>query len=219
MNKSSVSLALLIFGASLLGSCTDSRKQKPPVDAGSDAGKTLDAGKDAGKTGAAGTTAPPVMTAKPVPCGSKMCSAPASPLGMLGGAIPGLPAGGAGGLGIPMAMACCLDEATGSCGLTATAGGMCEPPATRDMRCMGVDLGALAALAGNMGFGCCINNQCGVDGSAFGRGCVPAAEAKTMLAAQPLVGGLIMVPAPRACDGDTGNDAGSMTMTGQDAGQ
>ena len=38
------------------------------------------------------------------------------------------------------------------------------------------------------------------------------------VAAIPLIGGLITVPAARACDGDTGNDAGS-TMSGGDAGQ
>lgn len=143
----------------------------------------------------------------PVPCGATMCQQPTSPLsalaGMFGGAAGA--AGGlgglTGGLGVPMAMACCLDATAGTCGLTAEAGGVCEPPAVPDPRCEGVMLpGPLAAFGAGLGAGCCTAaNMCGVDGSVFGRGCVENSEASQMLSASP-VGGFLMLPAPRGCD-------------------
>lgn len=82
---------------------------------------------------------------------------------------------------------------------------MCEAPATPDSRCASVNLGALGAAAGGLtagfGRGCCTpSNQCGLDGSIFGRGCVDNAEASSMLAAIPFIGTLIMVPASKTCD-------------------
>jgi hypothetical protein len=84
-------------------------------------------------------------------------------------------------------------------------GATCEPPAVADPRCPGIDLGALSGLtamfgAGGAMTGCCVNNACGLDGMLLGRGCVENSEAKTALGAIPGIGGLIMVPAPIACD-------------------
>lgn len=206
-----------VIGMSLVA-CTHS-SHKPKSDAGAgdagmhkaDAGKP-DAGKhDSGSTTTMMTTPPP----PPVPCGSTMCQQPASPLGMLGGLIPG----GAGGLGglIPMPVACCLDEASATCGMSTMTGGKCEAMAKPDMRCPSVDLGALAAFAGMGGFGCCTSDgQCGVDGSAFGRGCVPNMEANAMLASMGL-GGFIMIPAPKPCAGGD-EDGGMMSTEPTDAG-
>jgi hypothetical protein len=189
---------------------------------GSDGGAGMNSAGTGGSSGTAGTagTAPVAM---PVPCGDIMCNPPANPAaGLLMGAG-GLLGGGGGA--IPMGMACCIDEAAEECGYTAMAGGMCEPPATEDMRCDGIDTSGLQALADMFGFGalvgqafmggfgCCTDdNQCGVDGALFGRGCVANVEAMAMLGAIPLVGGAIEVPVARSCDdpGDSGahDDAG-----------
>lgn len=139
-----------------------------------------------GSGGAAGSTAPTVA------CGTKRCAAPQNALAGLG--IPGA----------PTPVACCADQATGQCGSKLSAADACEPPATSDVRCPGVNLGALGALAGgaagDMMSGCCTESQqCGLDGALFGRGCVENGEAAGMLSAIPFVGGLIMVPAPKAC--------------------
>jgi len=144
-----------------------------------------------------------------------MCTPTPSPitglLGMFGGgaAVPGL----------PMAVACCLDESASKCGTAAAEGAMCEAPAVPDSRCSGFSLGALGAAAGGaasglgaLAQGCCTpNNMCGLDGSIFGRGCVENNEARSMLSAIPLVGTLLMVPPARACDAPppAGDDAGA----------
>jgi hypothetical protein len=73
-----------------------------------------------------------------------------------------------------------------------------------------VDLGGLAALAGggmpvamDAMNGCCTPaNQCGLDGALFGQGCVENAAVDSMLSGIPFIGGLITVPAPRACDAE-----------------
>jgi hypothetical protein len=131
-----------------------------------------------------------------VKCGSKQCAPPANLLAAL--PFP---------TGIPLPVACCADAATSQCGSQPSADAMCEPPAVPDPRCPGVDLGRLAALAGggtasmDAMNGCCApDDKCGLDGTLFGRGCVENAETATLLSSIPLVGDLITVPAPRACD-------------------
>lgn len=91
-------------------------------------------------------------------------------------------------------------------------GATCERPAVADARCPGVDLGQFGMMSGGDGMpmpGCCIDNKCGLDGALFGRGCVENGEAKATLSAIPFVGGLVMVPAPRACDAPVAMDAGT----------
>jgi hypothetical protein len=81
-------------------------------------------------------------------------------------------------------------------------GGTCEPPAVADSRCPGLNLGAAAGALGGAGMmsGCCLDNQCGQDGSLFGRGCVENSQVKSMISAVPLIGTLAMVPPALACD-------------------
>jgi hypothetical protein len=223
MDKRALWMAVLAVGLVSLG-CSSSKKKN--MDAGPDGGGLTDAStkkKDSGTTTDSGTMM--TMTAMPVPCGATMCQQPSGGLaGMLGGlgGMAGGAAGGLGGLGaaIPMAAACCLDMAAGKCGISAGMGGACMKPAVMDMRCPGPDLGALGALAGGgmAMVGCCTDDgKCGVDGAAFGNGCVEDSAAAAMLGAIPLIGGLIMIPKPRACDASSDNDAGMM-MTPPDAG-
>jgi hypothetical protein len=60
--------------------------------------------------------------------------------------------------------------------------------------------------------GCCTpDNQCGLDGAIFGRGCVENSAAQAQLGAIPFLGTLIMIPPARACDAPpepTDEDAG-----------
>ena len=122
-------------------------------------------------------------------------------------------------LGFAAPVACCADEATATCGLSMMAGGECSPPAVEDNRCPDTDLSGLmglGAIAGGAimgGYGCCIDNQCGVDAAAFGGGCTENSAARAQVEALPLVGALIApgIPDPRGCD--EGGDAG-----GEDAG-
>lgn len=143
-----------------------------------------------GSGGTSGTAADGFIT-----CGSTQCGPPANILAALPIQT-----------GIPAPVACCADEATGQCGSLPTADAMCEPPPIPEPRCPGVDLGALAAIAGggapmNTMTGCCLpDNKCGLDGTAFGRGCVENEAAAALLRSIPLLGGLVMVPASRACD-------------------
>jgi hypothetical protein len=66
---------------------------------------------------------------------------------------------------------------------------------------LGAFAGGAAGSAGTMMNGCCTAaNQCGLDGALFGEGCVENAAAASMLAGIPLIGGLVTVPAARACD-------------------
>jgi hypothetical protein len=121
--------------------------------------------------------------------------------------------GGAAIPGLPMPVACCLDESNGTCGTAASEGAACEAPAAPDSRCPGFSLGALGAAAGgllgNTMQGCCTpNNQCGLDGSIFGRGCVENGEASSMISALPFIGTLIMFPPTLACDRPIEDDAG-----------
>lgn len=106
---------------------------------------------------------------------------------------------------LPMPVACCFDGASSQCGVSMS-GATCEAPATADTRCPGIDLQALGGLAGglpigNVMTGCCTAaGMCGLDGALFGRGCVENGEAKSMLGMVPLIGTLLPIPAPIACD-------------------
>ena len=116
-----------------------------------------------------------------------------------------------GGLGavisLPSGVPCCQDASLGICGAAASEGAACELFAAPDTRCPSIDLGALGAAAGGAAagplnaFGCCTaNGACGLDGSLFGRGCVENSEARALLGMIPLVGSLIPLPPPLACD-------------------
>jgi hypothetical protein len=160
-----------------------------------------DPSPSAGKSGAgsAGRSGSPARAGTggtapaPLECGSASCVAPTSVLS----ALP---------LGIPAPVACCVDEGAGECGSAESEGATCEPAATEDERCPGVDLSALGALAGAAAggmqmTGCCTpDNACGLDGALFGRGCVENSAAQAQLGAIPLIGSVIAIPAARACD-------------------
>lgn len=151
-----------------------------------DAGPRGAAGGSAGSGGASGGPAAPVA------CGERECAPPSNPFA-------GLP------IPLPTPVACCVDEASGMCGIAMSEGAMCEPPAKPDSRCQGLDLSALANLAGGaavpaMMSGCCIDNMCGLDGGLLGRGCVEYSSARAQLSMIPLIGTLLRVPAARACD-------------------
>jgi hypothetical protein len=169
-------------------------------DDSSDAGKAGRGGSSAGagRGGAGGSAGSAPVTVR---CGSKQCAAPMSALSAL--PIP---------TAIPAPVACCADEATGTCGSAASAGAICERPAVPDARCPGINLGQLGMLGGMPAMqmsGCCVDNKCGLDGALFGRGCVENGEAQSTLAAIPFIGNLIDVPAPRACDAPPAADGGT----------
>lgn len=161
------------------------------------------------------TPTPVPAAPQPVMCGAVTCSPPSNPLGAFAGAAGGL---------LPSPVACCLDQAAGTCGVAMSAGGACAALATPDTRCPSIDLGMFAALAGNLGFGCCTDmNQCGIDGALFGMGCVENSQAQTMLAGGGL-GTFLMLPPARACDAppevtvDAGMDMGLDAGMTDDAG-
>jgi len=194
---SSVRLYAFTLIALLCGACGSHRDTDPNDDEREDAGA---AGGGRGGRGGAGSGAAgsgPVT----VRCGSAQCAAPVSLLS----AFP---------TGLPAPVACCVDTSKGTCGTAAMQGAACEPVAVADTRCLGIDLAALGGAAPGGGMtagGCCINNACGLDGALFGRGCVENGEAARMLSSIPVIGGLIAVPAPRACDAPpvVERDAGS----------
>jgi hypothetical protein len=169
------------------GSHRDGKSDERDEDAGA-AGRAGAGGRGGAGSGAAGSGPAPVA------CGRAQCPAP---VGLLS-AFP---------TGVPAPVACCVDASKGTCGSAAMAGAACEPVAIADTRCPGIDLGALAMLGGGaaqggtmMMSGCCIENACGLDGALLGRGCVENGQAASMLSGIPLIGTLIAVPAPRACD-------------------
>lgn len=193
-----VAMLTLVLAASS-GCSSDDDKDEDPNPAGGRSGSAGTGGR-AGST-AAGTGG---TTVEPVECGSGSCLPPMS-------ALSGLP------IMIPTAVACCVDEETAQCGSAESEGATCEPPAVADERCPGFDLSALGNLGGAVGggmqmTGCCTpNNQCGLDGAIFGRGCVENSAAQAQLGAIPLIGTLIMIPPARACDAPpepTDEDAG-----------
>ncbi|MET0391386.1 MAG: hypothetical protein ABW321_35760 [Polyangiales bacterium] len=194
--------AALSFG--LLAGCGDDDTDAPAASAGTSGGGSGGTASNAGTSGAAGarTNTPP----PPVACGATQCSAPSNPITSLISQF-----GGGAALPIPTPAACCLDEAAGTCGVTASTGGACEAPSKPDARCPAINLGMFGGLAGGAMQGCCIDNKCGQDGSLFGRGCVENSQAQSML--MPLLGGFATIPAPQACDAapptaGTGDDAG-----------
>jgi len=157
----------------------------------------------------------------PLACGTAECKRPKNVAAGLLMSITGLPMTGA------ETVACCLDEAVGTCSSAASTGAACDTIARADTRCPGVDLSALSDLVGvsDLGdsfqeamVGCCTHAACGVDGKLFGRGCVENAEAKRMLSAVPVIGPLINVPPPRACNGEPANkpDAGATPPAADD---
>ena len=159
----------------------------------------------------AGAAAVPASPSPPVACGAVECTRPQNLAADLLANVTGLPMTGA------ETVACCLDEEQGICSSAASLGASCDTVAVMDTRCPGVDLSALSDLVGGLFdstkdamIGCCTHDACGLNGKIFGRGCVENAEAKRMLSVVPVIGPLISVPAPRACDqGEPDNDAGT----------
>lgn len=184
--------ALLLLAAAACGGDDDK-----PVDT-SKSGTGGGGGSQGGASGSAlgGSGGSGVTMPEPVDCGANKCYPRANPLsGIIGMAGPAL------GNLLPMALPCCVDEEKGACGTTMTMGGTCEPPAISDSRCPGLDLSAAGNLAGGlMMSGCCLDNQCGQDGSLFGRGCVENSQVMSMLSGIPLIGTLARVPPALACD-------------------
>jgi hypothetical protein len=161
-------------------------------------------------TTSAGAPAVPAEPVPPVACGPKECQRPANLAADLLMTVTGLPMTGA------ETVACCLDEEQGVCSSAASVGAACDTVAEMDNRCPGVDLSALSDLVGGLFdstqdamIGCCTHGACGLNGKIFGRGCVENAEAKRMLSVVPVIGPLINVPAPRACELSAGEDAGT----------
>jgi len=181
---------VLLVGAVAFG-CGDDDDGEPTAGTGGSAGATGGvggaAGGSAGSGGSGGTAG---MTAVPVMCGTMTCQAPASPFAMFAALAPGLLP--------PPPVACCM-TATTTCGLAPMTNAMCEARAMPDPRCAGVGLSIPGMMGGApVAAGCCnAMSRCGVDGSAFGRGCVENAEAATMLGQ---LAGFLSVPAPKACD-------------------
>lgn len=170
-------------------------------------------------TTSAGAAAMLPPSSPPVMCGATECMRPQNLAADLLTNVTGLPMTGA------ETVACCLDEEEGICSSAASLGASCDTVAVMDNRCPGVDLSALSDLVGGLFdstqdamIGCCTHDACGLNGKIFGRGCVENAEAKRMLSVVPVIGPLINVPAPRACDQgdqrdqrdqDTDSDAGT----------
>ena len=197
-------LVTLVTGAACGGDDSDSSSQ-PTAGAGGKA-----AAGSGGSAGASGGAAEPP---KPVACGETMCYPPSNPLSGIIGMFGGGQLGGA----IPMAVACCLDESAGKCGISTSPTATCEAPAVVDTRCPAANLGMLGPLLGaNSMAGCCIDNKCGQDGKIFGRGCVENSQAKAMVSAVPLVGSMFMFPASQACDAPkmSTDDAGVSDVDG-----
>lgn len=186
-----------------------------PATAGASGSTSAGAMSTAGQAGRVPQQAytPPVPPAPPVQCGPTLCPAPDNIASELLTDVVGLPSV------VPDAVACCLDGAAGGCGSAAAIGGTCEPLASPDDRCPGIDLSALAALIGGLGkganymVGCCTREgACGSDGRLFGRGCVENDEVKRMLGSVPVIGPLITFPPVQPCaaggSGESGPDAG-----------
>ncbi len=118
-----------------------------------------------GAIGSGGATA-----AAPVPCGSTMCTAPPA-------IIPGFGA-----------TACCVDPAAGTCGTASPImNGACAAPPAPDTRCP-----STMSMFGNYA-GCCTNNDCGLDLSSFGLGCLDTSN--------PMVSRFAGNTTPTHCDG------------------
>jgi hypothetical protein len=151
-------------------------------------------GMTAGGTGGMGGGA----IVKNVKCGPKVCAGvdPASGMMMIGGMA-----------GFRLADTCCADESAGTCGAVNSTDMTCQPPPATDSDC--------PMLMGTPG--CCAeNNECGIDASLFGRGCVSLVTISGMIPAQ--FRATLGFPDPVDCDGKPiAMDAGMMS-TDEDAG-
>ena len=179
-------LVLIAFCLCLtaLAACGDDDSSTP--DAGtSTGGKSGSGGKGTAGSSGGGAAGQPGI----VKCGSMTCTAsPAAAL--LGtGATP-----------------CCADQTTSTCGMTAQ-DGSCMKPVESDPRCPSVNIMGFIMLPS-----CCSDGgQCGINAAMFGMpGCVELAQA-AMLAGSMGGGGLVALPAARACDAADGGaaDAGN----------
>jgi hypothetical protein len=198
--------------AIVLLSCGDEAAAGPLMDAGAPPHTiTQPAAAPRPPTTSLAGAAPTPPALPPLACGPTECTRPKNIAADLLMSVTGLPMTGA------ETVACCLDEQQGVCSSAAAVGTRCDTVAVSDERCPGVDLSALADLVGGLVdstreamIGCCTQGACGLDGKIFGRGCVENAEAKRMLSVVPVIGPLINVPPPRACDvGELDNDAGA----------
>jgi len=106
-----------------------------------------------------------------VPCGSNVCVPPPA-------LLPGF------GVRAP----CCVDPFAGICGTTASAfSGFCQPPLPPDPRCPSAQ-----TMLGSFN-GCCTDNDCGLDMSNLGLGCVDTANA--------MISAFLPTVMPMHCDG------------------
>jgi hypothetical protein len=201
MDKRRWWMAVVVLGAVSLLGCSKKTDTSTP-DAGKisgTGGSTSTAGKSGGG-GAAGTTTGTAgmgAIAKNVDCGDNKCA----------GSVPGtmmmLP-------GFSLADPCCFDAAQGTCGSVQT-DMSCAVSPPKAPKCPTLFMGALA--------GCCATgNQCGIDATLMGRGCV---DLKTVTAMIPMnfrtMLGLpsvltdcdgVPLPVPDAGTAGTGEDAG-----------
>lgn len=199
--------ACLLSAATSCGGDDDTEATPTTLTSGKGGGGGGGSTATGGRSGSSSTTTTPPPA--PVECGANKCQPPANPFALLGGF-------NLGGTGLPTPLACCLDEEKGTCGTKPMESAACEAPAVADSRCPSISLGGAGGLPGGipggaqMNLGCCIDNKCGLNAGFLGRGCVENSEAKTMLAAIPLIGGFINVPASQACDAKpaTESDAG-----------
>jgi hypothetical protein len=189
-------MVALMFCSAIAVGCGDDDDSGNTSDAG-DGGPVADAGNDAGGSkpgtgGMSGGTGGTTMTATGVKCGSTTCMPPGA--GLIPGGIPG-------GLG---GMACCVDDANGTCGTMM--GSMCVPPPPVDPSCPTINFPILGA----MGSCCADNGMCGADGSPLGMGCV---DYEMVTKALGVLGGLLTLPDPQKC-GDMDHDAGGTEVDG-----
>jgi hypothetical protein len=204
MTKLTLPALALLIGASALG-CGKHRSE----DTSDESGKSGGGGGHAGNAAGAGTSGSGGTSSPSVTCGDQTCTAPPDALSQLAGGF-GIP-------GIPIPTACCVDTTAGSvCGTAPSATGTCAPRAVADSQCPSLDPGFLAQFAGGKIAGCCTDRgACGVDAALFGLGCTENSVAATMIAAIPVLGTTIKVPASQSCVTDAGvADAAS----GEDAG-
>lgn len=225
MKKQLWLMALLAVSAATLVACGDDTDDTPaPEDGGGSGGTGGDDDQDAGGAGGMGGSGGGGMggtggggpVAMPVPCGSVTCQPPENPFGAFAGLL-----GGSGIMLPATGFACCRNEAAGECGYSMTEDGeTCNEPAEPDARCPDFEIPIELPLPlPAIGVGCCVNNQCGVDGQLFGNGCTENDEARVMLGAQQIGMFLIDgVPPARACDAPPPVDGGDSGDVDEDAG-
>lgn len=169
----------------------------------SGSGGTSDgSGGTSGGTGgmtAAGTGGMPGgAIVKNVKCGPKVCAGVDPSSAMMGLGMAAM---------FRLADTCCADESAGTCGAVDMTDMSCKAPPAPDSDC--------PALMGQPG--CCAdNNECGIDASLFGRGCVSLVAISGMIPAQ--FRAQFGFPDPVDCDGNPiAMDAGMMSE--EDAGK